>query len=226
MNVGLPVPSGFSGAPAPQPGQPLLSVGYMQGGLVESPSLGIGSGKPTPALLERRINAALRDPNTRESLMARPRALLAAGELDMQEVQMIARVAEAALYNPDLYPQLRQFIAEQGMTPLPAAYDQLVVLRIVAIARALQEETPQGQIPSMDQAAMFTPTPNMRGGGYIVGPGNGQSDSIGTINATTGQPVRVSNNEYVIPEPVLKAKGREFFDNLLRRYGNAPEGEA
>lgn len=224
MNVGLSVPSGVDAAPARQPGQPLLSVGYANGGAVHAAQRAWIGDKPNPAILERRIDSALRDPAIRQTLLARPQQLMATGELTMDEVQTIARVAEAALYNPALYPQLRQFVAEQGLTPLPAAYDQTVVLRIVAIARALQNQLPPGQVPPTDHAVMMAPQAGM-GGGYLQGPGTGRSDSIGTVNETNGEPVSVSNGEYVIPAHVVRAKGREFFDNLLRRYANEPKGE-
>ncbi|MFM6959541.1 MAG: hypothetical protein ACKOW0_00760 [Schleiferiaceae bacterium] len=197
-------------------GQPMLSLGYADGGLMGN--------KPNPGLVNRRIDAALRDPQMRQTLLARPQALMASGELTIDEVQTMGRVAEAALYNPGLYPQLRKFVAEQGMTPLPPAFDQSVVLRIVAIARALQTETPAGVVPPTEQASMTPPVDGMRDGGYLRGPGTGRSDSIGTVNESTGQPVRVANGEYVIPAHVVRAKGQEFFDNLLRRYANDSKG--
>jgi hypothetical protein len=200
-------------------GQPLLAMGYADGG-----TIGMGS-KPTPAIVNKRVDAMLRDPQARQAMLARPQQLMASGELTPDEVTTMARVAEAAMYNPELYPQLRQFVAQQGMTPLPATFDQSVIMRIMAIARALQAETPAGQVPSMDQAQMQRPVPGDGNGGYLQGPGTGRSDSIGTVNETTGEPVKVANGEYVIPAHVVRAKGREFFDNLLRRYSDVPKGE-
>jgi hypothetical protein len=55
-------------------------------------------------------------------------------------------------------------------------------------------------------------------GGQIVGPGTGTSDSIPGVNASNGQPVRVSNGEYIVPADVVRAKGTEFFDKLLERH--------
>jgi len=129
------------------------------------------------------------------------------------------------MFNPELYPQLRAFVAEQGMTPLPPAYDPRVITRVFASSKALQEETPAGQVPNTDQAQVQSPTPGEGNGGYLQGPGTGRSDSIGTVNETTGQPVKVANGEYVVPAHVVRAKGREFFDNLLRRYSDVPKGE-
>ena len=200
-------------------GQPLLAMGYADGG-----TIGMGS-KPTPAIVNKRVDAMLRDPQARQAMLARPQQLMASGELTPDEVTTMGRVAEASLYNPELYPQLRQFVAQQGMTPLPATFDQSVIMRIMAIARALQAETPAGQVPGMDQAQMQRPVPGDGNGGYLQGPGTGRSDSIGTVNETTGEPVKVANGEYVIPAHVVRAKGREFFDNLLRRYSDVPKGE-
>jgi len=55
-------------------------------------------------------------------------------------------------------------------------------------------------------------------GGMIHGPGTGVSDSIPAQNGSTGQPVKVSNGEYIIPADVVATKGREFFDNIVRKY--------
>jgi hypothetical protein len=200
-------------------GAALLTMGYADGGMVGM------NGKPAPAMVQKRVDMILRDPEARQALLARPQQLMASGELTPEEVTTMARVAEAAMFNPELYPQLRAFVAEQGMTPLPPAYDPMVITRVLAISKALQEETPAGQVPNTDQAQVQSPTPGEGNGGYLQGPGTGRSDSIGTVNETTGQPVKVANGEYVVPAHVVRAKGREFFDNLLRRYSDVPKGE-
>lgn len=203
-------------------GGPLLAMGYAQGGSVQM--------GPTPgsASVTAQVNRILRDPRMKQEIAVRAQALMDSGELTIDEVQLMARVAEAAMYNQQLYPQLRQFVAEQGMTPLPAAYDPAVVVKIMAIARVLQEmqpATPPGEVPPMDQAQV-SPPPGMKQGGLINGPGTGRSDSIGTVNRSSGEPVSVANNEYIIPEHVVRIKGREFFDKLLARYENAPKEQA
>ena len=204
----------------PVQGGPLLAMGFADGGM-----MGQMGGQPTPAVVNKQVDAMLRDPRTRQTLLARPQQLMASGELTPDEVTTMGRVAEAAMFSPELYPQLRQFVAAQGMTPLPAAFDPSVIMRIMAIARGLQSETPAGQVPGTDQAQMQRPVPGEGNGGYLQGPGTGRSDSIGTVNETTGEPVKVANGEYVIPAHVVRAKGREFFDNLLRRYSDVPKGE-
>lgn len=202
--------------------QPLLAMGFAQGGPL--------SGRPDPAAMNTQVNQLLRNPEVRNQLIARAQTLVQTGQLTPQEVQTLGQVAEAAMHNPQLYPQLRAFVAQQGMTPLPPEYDPTVIMKILAVARALQTgaqqpgampqdqgSTPPGQVPPTDVAAMHPPA-GMNRGGFITGPGTGRSDSIGTVNESTGNPVKVANEEYVIPAHVVRAKGRDFFDNLLRRY--------
>lgn len=55
-------------------------------------------------------------------------------------------------------------------------------------------------------------------GGEIEGPGTGTSDSVKAVNGDTGQPIRLSNGEYIISKDVVDAKGVEFFDKLQARY--------
>lgn len=212
---------------------PMLSMGYAEGGMMGAPKRGKLSGKPTPEAINRQVSMMLSNPQEVQRMLARPQQLMQTGELTPEEVSTMGRVAEAALFSPELYPQLRAFVAEQGMTPLPPTFDPNVIVRIMAISRALQsqgqgqmqEGTPPGQVPPTDQAQMVGPVPGAKNGGYLQGPGTGRSDSIGTINESTGSPVKVANGEYVIPAHVVKAKGREFFDNLLRRYSDVPKGD-
>lgn len=202
---------------------PMLSMGFAEGGQVQM------GATPSQGSVTQQVNQLLRNPQTKQAIAAAAQRAISSGQVTPDEVQMMARVAEAAMYNPSLYPQLRQFVAEQGMTPLPPAYDPSVVTKIMAMARVMQEMqpmTPPGQVPPTDQAQMQSPVPGMRQGGFLQGPGTGRSDSIGTVNESSGEPVRVANGEYVIPAHVVKAKGREFFDNLLRRYADVPKEEA
>jgi hypothetical protein len=212
----------------------MLAQGYNDGGEVAAgmpgmPQQQMMGAQPNAQQVNTQINQMIRDPQVRQQMVMRAQQLMQSGELTPQEVMTMAQVAEAALYNPSLYPQLRQFVMEQGMSPLPPSYDPNVVMKIIAVSRVLQQEqpaTPPGQVPPTDQAQMQQPVPGMANGGYLRGPGTGRSDSIGTVNESTGEPVKVANGEYVIPAHVVKAKGREFFDNLLRRYADLPKGEA
>jgi len=203
-------------------------MGGMPMGGMSQVSMG---GQPDAQQIQAQIAQMMRDPQMVQRLLARPVQLMQSGELTPDEVVTMGRVAEAAMFNPALYPQLRQFVAAQGMTPLPPSFDPTVIINIIVISRALQQSmgsggqaTQPGQVPSMDQAQMVNPT-GMQEGGAVFGPGTGRSDSIGTVNRTTSTPVSIANGEYVIPAHVVRAKGRDFFDGLLRKYTAVPKGD-
>ena len=227
--VGLSIPGYADGGPM-MPNGPLLAMGFAGGGQVAG--MGNPGGDVSPDMINMRVNQMLRNPRFVQSITQTLQPLMQSGELTPQEVQVMGQIAEASLQNPKLYPQLRQFVAQQGMTPLPPSFDPTVITKILAISRALAQAgggmsqpgqaTPPGQIPPTDQAQMQNPT-GTDNGGLLQGPGTGRSDSIGTVNESTGQPVKVATGEYVIPEHVVRAKGRDFFDALLRRYASVPK---
>lgn len=227
--VGLSIPGYADGGPV-MPNGPLLAMGFAGGGQIAG--MGNPGGDVSPDMINMRVNQMLRNPQFTQMVQQQMQPLMQSGELTPQEVQVMGQIAEASLQNPKLYPQLRQFVAQQGMTPLPPSFDPTVITKILAISRALAQAgggmsqpgqaTPPGQIPPTDQAQMQNPT-GMANGGLLQGPGTGRSDSIGTVNESTGQPVKVATGEYVIPEHVVRAKGRDFFDALLRRYASVPK---
>lgn len=55
-------------------------------------------------------------------------------------------------------------------------------------------------------------------GGKLSGPGTGTSDSIRAINTSTGDPIRLSNGEYIIPADVVRKKGKAFFDQMVDKH--------
>jgi hypothetical protein len=58
--------------------------------------------------------------------------------------------------------------------------------------------------------------PAFADGGHIEGPGTGTSDSIPAVVVDTGEPIKVSAGEFVIPADTVAKLGKEFFDNLVR----------
>jgi hypothetical protein len=58
--------------------------------------------------------------------------------------------------------------------------------------------------------------PGKANGGLIVGPGTGTSDSIHAVNQDTGEPLKVSNQEYILPADTVAAFGKEFFDKIVQ----------
>jgi hypothetical protein len=60
--------------------------------------------------------------------------------------------------------------------------------------------------------------PGFAEGGLIQGPGTGTSDSIPAVNTDTGEPIKVSTGEVVIPADVVAQLGPEFFLSLIDKF--------
>lgn len=209
--VGLTAPRYADGGMMESP-QTLAQMGFANGG-----QLGLGApGAEDPQMVTMRVNEMARDPRVQQAAQRIVGAAMQSGELTPEELIQLGRIAEASLHNPQLYPQLRQFAAQNGMTTLPPSFDQRVIMTLM-VASKVAGQTPPGQVPPTDVAQMHNPNgaPN---GGFLQGPGTGRSDSIGTVNMSNGGPVKVANGEYVIPKHVVDAKGKEFFDKMLRQY--------
>jgi hypothetical protein len=56
----------------------------------------------------------------------------------------------------------------------------------------------------------------MRSGGLVRGPGTGTSDSVKAVNQDTGDPIRLSNGEYVLPADTVRKVGKEALDSLVQ----------
>lgn len=80
---------------------------------------------------------------------------------------------------------------------------------------AAQEGAGFGQLAGLLGSAMIT---KFADGGVVQGPGTGTSDSVPAVNQQTGQPIQLSSGEYVVPADVVKRKGVEFFDKLVRQH--------
>lgn len=207
---------GPGGAPMPPMGMPQMAPATPgQAGL----SMG-GPSKPIdPKMLENQIQQTIsQHPQEVAQLKQAIQNLMDSGELTPQELNMATQLATAALQNPDMYPQVRQFAIEQGIATeedLPQEFDQglLIVLLVAARAMASQGAPPaQGpqQLPSVPANA-----PSMREGGALP---ERSSSSDGSI------PIRAHEGEYVIPKEVVRAKGTDFFDKMLAQYKEGGEG--
>lgn len=160
-----------------------------------------------------------RNPQVGQQIQQVVQHAMQTGQIDPQMAQMAVQLAQACLQNPALWPQLRQFAISRGLAgpnDLPQQYDQGLVLTILIAAKAANGQMGSG--PGVNS------NPNYASGGLIVGPGTGTSDSVHTQNTQTGQPVNVSTGEYVIPAHVVEAKGKDFFDSLLRKYAPLHQG--
>ena len=149
------------------------------------------------------------------------------GEITPEQLNMAGQLAMTALQNPDMYKYVRQFAIQQGLaeeSDLSPEYDQGLIFVVLLAVRVAQQsmggmggmgtETGMAQQPMMSMASggYVTTGDHAAAGGKVVGPGTGTSDSI---------PIRVSAGEYVIPAHIVKAKGKDFFDALLKKYESA-----
>ena len=59
-----------------------------------------------------------------------------------------------------------------------------------------------------------------RRGGKISGPGTGTSDSVRAMNRETGEPILLSNGEYILPADTVRKVGEEALDQLVAKTHN------
>lgn len=90
-----------------------------------------------------------------------------------------------------------------------------------------------GMLPPDEQELPPAPEepaePPEAGGGEIIGPGSGTSDSIPAVNVSTGEPVALSDGEYHVPAEVVALVGADFFQALIDKFhqpvATAPDAE-
>ena len=202
--------------------QPMV---MQEGGMVPTSPAGLQPQMPqgpmNPAMMDGQINQTM---SQNPEMVARIRAAIEAGiqsgELDANELNMIIQLARTVQQNPAMYPQIRQMAIQRGIIPaeeIPEQYDEGLITAIIMAAKAMEADV------QIEGAEMMQPQPTqmMNEGGVLVGPSHAQG----------GIPVKVAgvNNaemeggEYVIPKNVVKAKGTEFFDKMLKQYEEGGE---
>lgn len=165
-----------------------------------------GSDPMHPAIANLHVQNRLADPQVMQTLKAHLDQAIQAGQLNPQQLQMMGQLAQSAIQHPELWPKLRQFAIQAGLPDakqLPMQFNQAICMALMAASHASQHGDRPGAFAN---------------GGMLHGPGTGTSDSIHAHNTSTGQPVKLSNGEYIIPADVVATKGKEFFDNIVRKY--------
>jgi len=191
MQEGQPVAGGM---PMPQPGgqTPTLSPEEMEGAIAQT---------------------VQKNPQAIQQLASEMQAAIASGELSADQVNMGLQLCQSALQDPSLYPQLRQYAVQQGLAEedeLPMEYDQgLIFVLILGCRLALGQPVPGLQAPV---AAGPTELPSMDGGGALP---------ERSPNPGGGIPIMAHEGEYVIPNEVVKAKGTDFFDQMVQKYNGS-----
>lgn len=227
------------GTVAANPGAPALDFRlqptYAEGGMVGANGMPVrpaGAGgaqqRMSPQMIEMQLQEFMRkNPEQVQRIAQAIMAGFQSGELTPEELNQAGQMAMTALQNPEMYPYIRKYAIQQGMAgeqDLSPEYDQGLIFVLLLAIRSVQQMTGgMGAVGGMGTQTGMPPQPmmSMADGGYVEmgdhaaqggavrGPGTGTSDSV---------PIRVSTGEYVIPAKVVKAKGKEFFDNLLKKY--------
>ena len=202
--------------------QPMV---MQEGGMVPTPPAGLQPQMPqgpmNPAMMDGQINQTMpQNPEMVARIRAAIEAGIQSGELDANELNMIIQLARTVQQNPAMYPQIRQMAIQRGIIPaeeIPEQYDEGLITAIIMAAKAMEADV------QIESAEMMQPQPTqmMNEGGVLIGPSHSQG----------GIPVKVAgvNNaemeggEYVIPKNVVRAKGTEFFDKMLKQYEEGGE---
>jgi hypothetical protein len=232
-----------TGTVASNPNAPALDFRlqptYAEGGMVGQNGMpvrpaGMQSGQQqamSPQMLEMQLQEFMRkNPQQVQQIANGIMAGFQTGEITPEELNMAGQLAMTALQNPEMYQYVRQFAIQQGMASeedLSPTYDQGLVFVLLLAVRVAQQQTgsaggmggmgtqtgmPEQPVMSMANGGYVSMGDHAAAGGKVVGPGTGTSDSI---------PIRVSAGEYVIPAKIVQAKGKDFFDSLLKKYQSA-----
>jgi len=201
--------------PGGMPQRPMTSPMAMnvaqQGG---APVVGLapqgGQGRPLnfAAIDQQAQQFMQQNPQQVEQIRAQVQQAMAAGEIDAQSLNMFVQVATTALQNPEMWPQLRQVLIQQGMLDaedVAAEYDQGFLIILYIIGKTMgggQMTTPApmsaGQAPQM----------SMKKGGALPAKSKNPDGSI---------PINAHEGEYVIPADVVRKVGTDHLDKLIAK---------
>ena len=201
--------------PGGMPQRPMTSPMAMnvaqQGG---APVVGLapqgGQGRPLnfAAIDQQAQQFMQQNPQQVEQIKAQVQQAMAAGEVDAQSLNMFVQVATTALQNPEMWPQLRQVLIQQGMLDaedIGEEYDQGFLIILYIIGKTMgggQATTPApmsaGQAPQM----------SMKKGGPLPAKSKNPDGSI---------PINAHEGEYVIPADVVRKVGTDHLDKLIAK---------
>ena len=187
---------------------------FEEGGMVGPGGMPIQQGMPqpqnkapmTPEQIEGQMAQTVQnDPQQIQALATELQNAIQSGELQADQVNMGLQLAQSAVQDPSLYPQLREFALNNGLADqedLPMEYDEGLAF-IIILACRLALGMP---VPGMGQP-MQQGMPSMRAGGALPEE---------SPNPGGGIPIMAHEGEYVIPKDVVARKGTEFFDKLIQ----------
>jgi len=195
----------------PMGASPMAMNVAQQGG---APVVGLapqgGQGRPLnfAAIDQQAQQFMQQNPQQVEQIKAQVQQAMAAGEVDAQSLNMFVQVATTALQNPEMWPQLRQVLIQQGMLDaedIGEEYDQGFLIILYIIGKTMgggQTTTPApmsaGQAPQM----------SMEKGGPLPAKSKNPDGSI---------PINAHEGEYVIPADVVRKVGTDHLDKLIAK---------
>lgn len=225
-----------TGTVAQNPQFPVLDFrmqpSYEEGGMIGPGGMPVrpagvqpqGGQQMNPQMVDMQVNDMLsKNPEVVARVRAAIEAGIQSGEVTQQEINMAVQLAQVALQNPQMYPQLREFAIQRGLAgpdDLPMEYDQGLVIALVTAAKAMQADVQIGDVqmsPEGNGAPPMQPTQppmqEMEFGGMVYGPSH--DDGGVRVKMKHGGEIEVEGGEYVIPKDVVARKGTEFFDKLI-----------
>jgi hypothetical protein len=176
-------------------GQPvgLQSDMQQQGGSPSQPM--------NPEMMEMQVQEFMtRNPQQVQQIKNAVMEAVQTGELSIQELNQLGQLATAAMRNPSMYPQIRQFIIQQGIATeqdIPPQYDEGLIFSVILASQAAQGGS--------DMMTASQPMPSMGGGGQVP-----------ASMASTGEvPIMAHEKEFVIPKWLVEEKGTAFFKSMI-----------
>lgn len=205
--------------PGGMPQRPMTSPMAMnvaqQGG---APVVGLapqgGQGRPLnfAAIDQQAQQFMQQNPQQVEQIKAQVQQAMAAGEVDAQSLNMFVQVATTALQNPEMWPQLRQVLIQQGMLDaedIGAEYDQgfLIILYIIG--------------KTMGGGQMTAPAPMSAGQAPQMSMAKGGPLPAKSKNPDGSIPINAHEGEYVIPADVVRKLGTDHLDKMIAKTRGA-----
>ena len=219
----------------PMASSPMAMQVAQQGG---APVVGLapqgGAGRPLnfAAIDQQAQQFMQQNPQQVEEIRAEVQESLNSGEVDPSSLNTFVQIATVSLQNPEMWPQLRQVLIQQGMLDaedVSEEYDQGFLIILYIIGKTMgggQAQMPGGQPPMQDgQPPMQGGQPPMPAGQPPMSAGQPPMMSMSkggalpdqSKNADGSIPINAHEGEYVIPADVTRRLGTDHFDRLIAK---------
>ena len=205
----------------PMEASPMAMNLAQQGG---APVVGLapqgGQGRPLnfAAIDQQAQQFMQQNPQQVEEIRAEVQDSIASGEVDPSSLNTFVQIATVSLQNPEMWPQLRQVLIQQGMLDaedVSEEYDQGFLIILYIIGKTMgngQAQMPAGQPPMQGgqppMSAGQPPVMSMSKGGALPDQSKNADGSI---------PINAHEGEYVIPADVTRRLGTDHFDKLIAK---------